>query len=228
MRDIFVQMCLYGVYPLPDQLTLSTEGESGPKYVCEPVSLLDNLVTIFSCLFTEEQMEAVRRLVPFAGALLRVRPLFLHRLVRLLSQCLANYDDGHSLVEVVMPLATALLVEVATRVENPAAELVDPRTGRQSWASVSELAAALTTLIVECVQVGRPQEWASLPVDDPAMATAARLLEQLIGALFSPHPHCIALLKGIYGRLRSKEVLLDEHLAAFLTVERVKQYRKWS
>ncbi len=232
LKDVFVQMCLYGVYPLPDQLsplpplddTRSSSSSEAAVYICEPVSLLDNLVTVFSYLYTEEQVEAVRRLVPFSSALLRVRPLFIRRLVLLLSQCLANYS-AYSLEEVIMPLATGLLIQVATLVD-PEAELSDPRAGRQiGWEAVSDLAALLSTLIVECVQCGRPQDWANMDIDHPEMGTTACLLEQIIQAFFSQQ--CLPILKGLYKRMRSKKVLLDEHLAAFFTPERIKQYRQW-
>jgi len=57
------------------------------------------------------------------------------------------------------------------------------------------------------------------------MRPTGRLLEHTIHALFTTTG--IAFLRAIYMHLRDKRIVKDAHLAPFLTLERIKQYRTW-
>lgn len=226
MMGIFTLMYPEGGYPQPDQLKPEVFADSRGQYIPEHVSMLDNLIIVFTHLFKEEQMEAVRRLVPFAAQLLRVRFNFTKRLVLLINQSLANYDY-EEMQTVVLPFATSLLNTIVELQNDPEAEvLTDPRFGPQEClAGLSQLTTDLATLVVETIQVSRPEEWAHLSMDHPEMAVTGCLLEQTVQAFFSPQ--AINILKAINMQIRAKEILHDEHLASFFTSSRIKKYRKW-
>lgn len=217
-----------GGYPQPIELQPEVFADSCGQYTPEHVSMLDNLIVVFQHLFKEEQMDVVRRLVPFAGDLLRVRFNFIKRLVLLINQSLANYDF-EELQTVVLPLATNLLkaiIDLQNKQEEEEAFLTDPRSGPQEClVELNQLTTHLATLVVETVQMTRPDDWANLSMDHPQMAITGCVLEQTIQAFFSPL--AVDLLKAIYKQLRAKDILYDEHLASFFTSARIKKYRKW-
>ncbi|KAI2799131.1 hypothetical protein BLOT_013138 [Blomia tropicalis] len=206
-------------YPLKCDLNHLMDEE----YLPEPYSLMDNSSTLAYCFSKEQQIDLIRRLLPSACNLLFNRFRSTRRLIRLLRYHLSNYiiDD---LEQVILPYAIELLRHLPL-IQDPENELNGPNDRLITWNDINSLTMQILMLIIECIQCSRAQNWSSLPIDHDDMVGTGRLLEQTIHSLFNVQT--IVFLKAIYIRMREKQVLNDNHLAPFLTSDRIKQYRTW-
>ncbi|KAI2806775.1 hypothetical protein BLOT_008733 [Blomia tropicalis] len=155
--------------------------------------------------------------------LLRHRFHYTIRLFELIKANLGNYMIEHY-EEPIIPLICTFIFEL-TSVHNPTESFYDPRKTNLDCTSISQLANCLTRLAIDCIDQSKPIGWQIESIDHSTMISVKSLLQQLLRSLFNRQT--IPFLYAIYTGLLKRRVLYDQHLAPFITKQRLKQIYEW-
>lgn len=193
------------------------------EYISEPISLIDNLIFVFNYISSDDQINLLFRFKPFVSVLLRHRFHYTIRLFELIKANLGNYMIEHY-EEPIIPLICTFIFEL-TSVHNPTESFYDPRKTNLDCTSISQLANCLTRLAIDCIDQSKPIGWQIESIDHSTMISVKSLLQQLLRSLFNRQT--IPFLYAIYTGLLKRRVLYDQHLAPFITKQRLKQIYEW-